>query len=68
PGAGPVGVVSELAEFLPVPLIEKQGEKYVRNYDKKQTIGKVSSFYGNFSVLLRAYTYILMIGRDLRKV
>lgn len=68
PGAGPVGVVSELAEFLPVPLIEKQGEKYVRNYDKKQTIGKVSSFYGNFSVLLRAYTYILMLGRDLRKV
>ena len=68
PGAGPVGVVEKLAEFLPVPVIEKVGEKYVRNYNKKDTIGKVASFYGNFGVLIKAYTYILMLGRDLRKV
>lgn len=68
PGAGPVGVVEELKEFLPVPIIEQKNGKYIRNYDKKHSIGKVASFYGNFSVLLRAYTYILMLGRDLRKV
>lgn len=68
PGAGPVGVVEKLAEFLPVPIIEKQNDKYVRNYKKENTIGKVASFYGNFGVLVKAYTYILMLGRDLRKV
>ena len=68
PGAGPVGVIGELERFLPVPVIEKSGEKYVRNYDRKETIGKVSAFYGNFSVLVRAYTYILTLGSDLKKV
>ena len=68
PGAGPVGVVEKLAEFLPVPVIEKQNDKYIRNYKKENTIGKVASFYGNFGVLIKAYTYILMLGRDLRKV
>ncbi len=68
PGAGPVAVVSKLAEFLPVPLIEKSGEKYIRNYDRKHSIGKVGAFFGNFSVLLRAYTYILMLGKNLKQV
>ena len=68
PGAGPIGVVEELKEFLPVPYIEYKNGKYVRNYDKKDSIGKVSSFYGNFSVLLKAYTYILMLGKSLREV
>lgn len=68
PGAGPVGVVQKLAEFLPVPVIEKEGEKYKRNWNKPDSIGKVGAFYGNFNVLVRAYTYILMLGRDLRKV
>ena len=68
PGAGPIGVVEQLKEFLPVPCIEYKDGKYVRNYDKKDSIGKVSSFYGNFSVLLKAYTYILMLGKSLREV
>ena len=42
PGAGPVGVVESLKEFLPVPVIDYNGEKYVRNYDLKNTIGKIS--------------------------
>ncbi len=68
PGAGPVGVVDELKEFLPVPVIEKKENLYIRNYNKEKSIGKVSSFFGNFGVLLRAYTYILMLGRDLKQV
>ena len=68
PGSGPVGVVQKLAEFLPVPVIEEKDGKYIRNYNKPNSIGKVASFFGNFSVLLRAYTYILMLGRDLKKV
>ena len=68
PGAGPVAAVKELVEFLPVPVIEKQNDKYIRNYNKPNSIGKVGAFFGNFSVLLRAYTYILMLGYDLKKV
>lgn len=66
PGAGPIGVVDKLKEFLPTPIIEKQGEKYFRNYNLPDSIGKVRSFYGNFGVLVRAYAYILMMGTDLK--
>ncbi len=67
PGAGPVGVKEYLEKFLPVPRIEKVGEKYRFNYNKPHSIGKVSEFYGNFSVLLKAYAYILKKGRNLEK-
>ena len=66
PGAGPVGVVDKLKEFLPTPIIEKQGDKFVRNYNLPNSIGKVRSFYGNFGVLVRAYAYILMMGSNLK--
>lgn len=68
PGAGPVGVVEKLKDFLPVPVVAFDGEKYYRNYDLKNSIGKVKAFYGNFGVLVRAYTYILMMGKDLKRV
>ncbi len=66
PGAGPVGVVEKLKDFLPTPVIEKVDGKYCRNYNVPHSIGKVRSFYGNFGVLVRAYTYILMMGNDLK--
>ena len=66
PGAGPVCVVDNLREFLPSPVIEKQDDKYVRNYNIKHSIGKVRSFYGNFGILVRAYAYILMMGHNLK--
>ncbi len=66
PGAGPIGVVDKLKEFLPSPIIEKQGDKYLRNYNLPNSIGKVRSFYGNFGVLVRAYAYILMMGSNLK--
>ena len=67
PGAGPVGVVERLKEFLPVPIVSYDGNKYFRNYDLKNTIGSVKSFFGNFGVLVKAYAYILMMGPNLRE-
>jgi len=66
PGAGPVGVVEKLKDYLPTPVIEKKEDKYIRNYNLPNTIGKVRSFYGNFGVLVRAYAYILMMGENLK--
>lgn len=66
PGAGPVGVVDKLKDYLPTPIIERVGNKYIRNYNLPKSIGKVRSFYGNFGVLVRAYAYILMMGSDLK--
>lgn len=68
PGAGPVGVVEKLKEFLPVPIIDFDGKIYKRNYNLKNTIGKVKAFYGNFSVMLKAYAYILLKGNELKDV
>lgn len=67
PGAGPVGVVKSLKEFLPTPVVEFDGEKYFRNYDLKNSIGSVKGFFGNFGVLVRAYAYILMMGKNLKE-
>ena len=67
PGAGPVGVVEKLKDFLPVPVIAYDGKKYYRNYDIEHSIGAVRSFYGNFGVLVRAYAYILMMGPNLKE-
>lgn len=64
PGSGPVGVSKRLVDFLPVPIVEKQQEQYVLNYDKPLSIGKVKSFYGNFGVMVRAYTYVLTMGAE----
>jgi len=66
PGAGPVAVVEKLKDFLPVPVIEFDGNKYFKNYNLKNTIGSVKDFYGNFSVFVRAYAYILMMGKSLK--
>jgi len=64
PGSGPVGVKTRLEKFLPVPRIAKKDNTYVFDYDAPESIGKIKGFYGNFSVLLKAYVYILMMGKD----
>jgi len=64
PGSGPVGVKKELADFLPVPVIEFKDGIYSLNYDRPLSIGKVRSFYGNFNVLIKAYSYILTMGAE----
>jgi len=69
PGAGVVGVNEKLADFLPIPLVAKKGDKFYFDYKGKRSIGKVRSFYGNFGVLVRAYAYILRLGAaGLKKV
>lgn len=64
PGSGPVGVKKELVEFLPVPIVDKDGDKYYLEYNIPNTIGKVKGFYGHFNVLVKAYSYILSMGSD----
>ena len=69
PGAGPVGVKKALIPFLPVPVIEKKGESYYLDMERPLSIGRIKAFYGNFGVLVRAYTYILSMGAEgLREV
>ncbi|MBU1077285.1 MAG: aminomethyl-transferring glycine dehydrogenase subunit GcvPB [Spirochaetes bacterium] len=69
PGSGPVGVSKDILPFLPVPIIKKDKDLFSFNYDLKNSIGHVHSFYGNFNVIVRAYFYILELGIEgLRKV
>jgi glycine dehydrogenase subunit 2 len=63
PGAGPVGVKDILRPFLPKPQVVKRGGKFALETPEK-TIGKVRSYFGNFGVLARAYSYILSMGPD----
>lgn len=64
PGAGPICVSEKLVPFLPVPQIVRDGDFYRLNMDCPKTIGKVHSFFGNFGVLVRAFTYIMMHGPE----
>lgn len=69
PGSGPVGVSAKLVPFLPVPVIRKSVDKYFLDYDQPKSIGKISTFWGNFGVMVRAYTYIRRLGAaGLRRV
>ena len=66
PGAGPVGVSKRLEPFLPVPMVTFDGTDYrwLTEEDRPQTIGRLSAFAGNAGVLLRAYIYARMLGRE----
>ena len=64
PGAGVVGVKDYLVDFLPVPIIDKEKDYYYFNYHLRHSIGKVRTFFGNFGVLVRAYAYILQLGKE----
>ena len=67
PGAGAVGVSQRLLPFLPVPVVERTDDGLYRlatEVDRPQTIGRLSAFAGNAGVLLRAYVYMRMLGRE----
>lgn len=69
PGSGPIGTKKELSQFLPVPIVSKKNERYHLDYDRPYSIGKVRNFYGNFGVMVRAFSYILSMGAEgLREV
>lgn len=67
PGAGPIAVVDKLKDYLPTPIITFDGEMYHRNYNLANSIGAVKGYFGNFGVLVRAYSYILMMGKELKR-
>ena len=64
PGAGPVGVTRRLADYLPVPIVEFDGSKYYLDYNRSKSIGKVRAFHGSAAVVLRAYVYMLLHGKE----
>ena len=65
PGAGPVGVVEKLRQYLPISRVAKNEDGMFRlDYDYPKSIGYVAPFYGNFAVIVRTYAYCLMLGRD----
>ncbi|MFH1312034.1 MAG: aminomethyl-transferring glycine dehydrogenase subunit GcvPB [Candidatus Eisenbacteria bacterium] len=64
PGSGPLVVKADLAEYLPVPVVRREGDTFRFVYDLPKSIGRIHTFYGNFSVLIKAYCYILMCGAD----
>lgn len=67
PGAGAVGVSERLRPYLPVPMVERKDDGqygWVRQEDRPQSIGRLTSFAGNAGVLLRAYIYARMLGRE----
>jgi glycine dehydrogenase subunit 2 len=64
PGAGPVGVVEKLLDYLPVSIVVKRSDgTFALEYDRPKSIGYIAPFYGNFAIILRAYVYILMLGK-----
>jgi glycine dehydrogenase subunit 2 len=67
PGSGPVCVTEQLEKFLPVPRVLEQDGRYTLSGDFPDSVGKVHAFYGNFSILVRAYSYIRSLGADLKK-
>ncbi len=64
PGSGPIGVKKKFDRFLPIPRLVKKANKYHFSYEYNDSIGKIKEFYGNFSVLLKAYIYILLMGNN----
>jgi glycine dehydrogenase subunit 2 len=64
PGAGPVAIKERLAEYLPVPRITRHAGTFRLLEQCPKSIGRVRSFFGNFGILVRAYTYILSLGGD----
>jgi glycine dehydrogenase subunit 2 len=64
PGAGPVGIKSHLAPFLPTPVVAKDDRGYRLDWNRPQSVGKLQAFWGNFGMLVRAYAYIRTMGPD----
>lgn len=64
PGCGPCCCTAELAEFLPVPRIEREGSRFRLNFDYPDSIGRVKAFYGNFGMMIRALAYIYTHGPE----
>ncbi len=64
PGSGPVGVGERLVDFLPIPrVIRRNDGTFTLDYHRHKSIGYIAPFYGNFGVILKAYAYMLHLGK-----
>ncbi len=68
PGAGPLAVRAELAPYLPVPTVARDGDAFRLDYDAPKSIGKVRGFFGPFGVFVRSYAFIRSWGPALREM
>ncbi len=64
PGSGPIAVTGEMAPFLPVPQVIKQGDEYRLDSDRPNSIGRVKGFHGHMGMFVRALAYMLAHGKD----
>ena len=64
PGSGPVGVAKHLTHLLPNPRVYKKEDGTFGVTADEQSLGSISAFFGNFGVMMKAYAYILSLGRD----
>jgi len=66
PGAGPVGVGERLLPYLPLPLVAQENVRYrlLEEADRPDSIGRLSAHLGNVGVMLRAYVYMRMLGKE----
>lgn len=64
PGSGPVGVTERLARFLPNPRVRKNADGTFSVTASDDALGSISTFLGNFGVMMRAYAYILSLGKE----
>ena len=69
PGSGPVGVRAGLEPFLPTPRVAFRDDMFrVETGDYEQSLGSIGAFFGNFGVMVKAYVYILSLGREQMKM
>ena len=68
PGGGPIAVRESLAEFLPKPVVVREGDRYRLDHDRPRSIGKVRGFSGPFGVFVRSYAFMRAWGPGLREM
>lgn len=64
PGGCAVAARESLQRFMPIPVVSRTGDRFHFDWDRPESIGKIKGFYGNFGILVRAYTYIMAHGRE----
>jgi glycine dehydrogenase subunit 2 len=64
PGSGPVAFKSILEPYQPGPVVRKDGDRVIVDSDRSKSVGRVRSFFGNFGMMVRAYTYIRELGPE----
>ncbi len=68
PGAGAICVKKELADYLPKPLVRREGGRYYLDYNTRKSIGRITWFYGNIVPAIKSFIYLMMLGPEIREV